>query len=72
MESRTGHLQLACISLSIVMPALVAGIHALIFFQVKGVDGRDKPTAVRQENCMRAFFALSWLARKLDQPISCF
>jgi hypothetical protein len=25
------------------MPALVAGIHALIFFQVKGVDGRDKP-----------------------------
>ena len=36
------------------------------------VDARVERTSVRQENCMRAFFVLSWLARKLDQPISCF
>jgi hypothetical protein len=26
-----------------VMPALVAGIHAFLNFETKGVDGRDKP-----------------------------
>jgi hypothetical protein len=32
---------LPCANLSIVMPALVAGIHALA--AKEGVDGRDKP-----------------------------
>jgi len=26
-----------------VMPGLVPGIHVLLFWQSKGVDGRDKP-----------------------------
>jgi hypothetical protein len=34
-------LSLGC--LSIVMPALVAGIHVLTVVQKEGVDGRDKP-----------------------------
>jgi hypothetical protein len=29
------------------MPALGAGIHVLNAFEIKDVDGRDKPTAVR-------------------------
>jgi hypothetical protein len=29
--------------MSLVMLALVAGIDVLLFLQIKGVDGRDKP-----------------------------
>src|SRR6266478_9715020 len=53
--------------LSTVMPALVAGIHVFLAeLQKQGVDGRDKPTAVRHGLCLKECTALilldsSWL-----------
>jgi hypothetical protein len=45
--------------LNIVMPALVAGIHVLLFQGKQGVDGRDKP-GHDDEIAASAYFARTY------------
>jgi hypothetical protein len=48
---------------SSVMPGLVPGIHALLFCETKGVDGRDKPG---HDECLRIFAVVSSIFGRVE------